>query len=142
MSENEKCLDFASLKTGSIGMSAAYGSFLAEAASYCLHLKRHPNPVNLSLTGDSRFFKPFQWEALSQKYSKTYGDLQEATEYGACGIAIVIALHVTGMLMSNDPRGVLELTFGCTTRRMIRRIFSSAQRAWRSQAYSRATRTR
>ena len=94
---DEHCLNFASLTKGDVGISAAYGSFLAEAASYCLHLKKHANPVRLGLSGDYRSSGTLQWQSVAQSHLKTYGDVQEATEYGAYGIAIVVALYLTGM---------------------------------------------
>jgi len=97
MADIAHTLNFDLLKRGRLGISAAYGSFLAEAAAYCLHLKNHPNPVMLSLTGDHRSSGAFRWGTVNQGHRNTYGDLQEATEYGACGIAVVVALHLTGM---------------------------------------------
>jgi hypothetical protein len=90
-------LNFDRLTEGELGISAVYGSFLAEAAGYCLNLKKHPNPVTLSLTGDDRSSRIFQWSSANRNCHNTYGDLQEATEYGACGIAIIVAVHLTGI---------------------------------------------
>jgi hypothetical protein len=36
------------------------------------------------------------WESLTEQHYRTCADLQEATEYGACGIAILIVREMTG----------------------------------------------
>ena len=96
MTETEGHLNFDLLVSGEAGLTAAYGAFLAEAASHCLHLREHPNPVRLFITGDERSSRMFRWHPVAQGHRSTYGDLQEATEYGAYGIAIIVAMHVTG----------------------------------------------
>src|SRR5207248_1178139 len=87
--------EFAQLKAGLLGVTSAYGSFLAEAASYCLHLKAHPNPVLLMLTGDLSAFGSFRWGIIEEQHKRTWADSQEATEYGAYGVAIVVAVQLT-----------------------------------------------
>ena len=83
------------LKSGSIGMSAVYGAFLAEAASHCLKANRHPDPVALYVTGDDCFVAHLGWCDSAVPDDATWADPQEATEYGAYGIAIVVALPLT-----------------------------------------------
>jgi len=97
MSDSAHTFNFENLRNGGLGISSAYGSFLAEAASYCLHLKKHPNPVRLSLTGSHPSSGILRWNSMSVGFRKTYADLQEATEYGACGIAIVVAVRLIGI---------------------------------------------
>jgi hypothetical protein len=97
MAEIIHILNFDSLSTGQLGVSAAYGSFLSEAASYCLNFNRHPNPVLLSVTGDFSASASFHWSDVDESHSRTYSDLQEATEYGAYGVALVIAVKITGI---------------------------------------------
>ncbi len=88
--------DFEYLKAGKLGITAAYGSFLAEAASFCLYSNEHPNPVLFAVTGDVSTSRNFGWGEVDQQFSRTWADLQEATEYGAYGIAVVIAVDLTG----------------------------------------------
>ena len=76
------------LKDGSPNISTAYGAFLAEAAAHRLALTKHSNPVQLSLTGDLQTAAMLDWEGVEDA---RYTDLQEATEYGAYGVALVIA---------------------------------------------------
>jgi hypothetical protein len=97
MSELRLNLDFERLVAGKLGISSAYGRFLAQAASYCFHLNNHSNPLCLKLSGDKRGSGDFRWEAIDQRDSKTWADSEEATEYGAYGVAIVIAVQMTGI---------------------------------------------
>jgi len=52
MNELGLTLGFDALRKGLLGISAAYGSFLAEVASHCLRRHDHANPVLLCVTGD------------------------------------------------------------------------------------------
>lgn len=83
------------LKNGNVGISAAYGAFLAEAASHCLKANRHLDPVALYVTGDDCFVAPLTWWDFVERGDGTWADLQEATEYGAYGLAIIVALPLT-----------------------------------------------
>lgn len=94
--ENGSSLSFDALKSGCLGISAVYGSFLAEAASHCLQLNDHANPVVLDLTGDVSSSKRLKWSDAIQDDGSTWADSQEATEYGGYGVAIVVALPLTG----------------------------------------------
>jgi len=97
MVDSVHTFSFDSLKNGGLGISSAYGSFLAEAASYCLRLRKHPNPVRLLLTGNYPSSGTFHWDSAAGRFTRTYADLQEGTEYGACAIAIVVAVQLTGI---------------------------------------------
>ncbi len=87
-------LSFETLKKGQLGISAVYGSFLAEAASHCLGWNNHENPVPLDITGDVFTPASLKWNDVNEQKG-TWTDLQEATEYGAYGIAIIVALLLT-----------------------------------------------
>jgi hypothetical protein len=90
-----RALNFDALKSGQLGVSAVYGSFLAEAASRCLRFHVHLNPVLLHVTGDVSASQSLRWDEVSERDEGTWCDLQEATEYGAYGIAIIVALPLT-----------------------------------------------
>lgn len=95
MNETGLALSFDALKDGRLGISAVYGSFLAEAASHCLRRNEHANPVLLSITGDACMPASLSWCKADVPEESTWSDLQEATEYGAYGVAIVVALPLT-----------------------------------------------
>jgi hypothetical protein len=88
---------FDSLQKGDLGVSSAYGSFLAEAASHCLKFKKHLNPVFLHVSGDVQRKADLQWNDTGENLDTTYADLQDATEHGACGVALAVAVKLTGV---------------------------------------------
>ena len=94
MKETAFSLSFDALANGRLGISSRYGSFLAEAAAHCLQCNDHSNPVTLFVTGDVCTAGSLKW--LSPDAAEgTWSDLQEATEYGAYGVAILIVLRLT-----------------------------------------------
>lgn len=89
-------LDFNALRSGKLGISIAYGAFLAEAASYCLGYHEHRNPTIIFVTGDVMTAYTLSRSADREQDERTWADLYEATEYGAYGIGLIIALQLTG----------------------------------------------
>jgi hypothetical protein len=92
---NNYTFSFESLRKGELGLSPTYGSFLAEAASYCLKLKKHLSPVFLHVSGIEQRRADLQWNDAGESFDTTYADLQEATEYGAYGLALAVAVTLT-----------------------------------------------
>lgn len=95
MTDHSVHFDFDALRSGKLGISAIYGSFLAEAASHCLQFHQHENPILLSITGDLTLAGMFAWCDAVELGEATWADLHEATEYGAYGVGIVVALRLT-----------------------------------------------
>jgi hypothetical protein len=95
MNDRSVHFDFGALRTGKLGISTIYGSFLAEAASHCLRFHRHQNPIFLRITGDRTAAGMFAWCDAAELGQATWADLHEATEYGAYGVGIVVALRLT-----------------------------------------------
>jgi hypothetical protein len=95
MNDSRLHLDFDALRNGQVGISATYGSFLAEAASHCLHFHQHQNPTLLSITGDHTTAGTLAWCDAGDLEQTTWADLHEATEYGAYAVGIIVALRLT-----------------------------------------------
>ena len=95
MHETVLSLSFDALKAGSLGISAVYGSFLAEAASHCLQSNDHLNPVIINVTGDICTPGSLKWCELIERDRGSWADSDEAAEYGGYGVAILIALPLT-----------------------------------------------
>jgi len=91
----EPRLSFDKLVSGELGLSPNGGGYFADAASYCLHLNNHSNPVSLAVSGDLSFPATLKWSSIGDVHARTHADLQEAAEYGACAIGIVIAVQLT-----------------------------------------------
>jgi len=85
---------FDSLKEGQLGLSAVYGSFLAEGAAYCLFKNQHTSPCGLVLTVEEPVMAKLTWKEVGAELDSTWADLKEAAEYGAYAIAIVVCLQI------------------------------------------------
>ncbi len=90
-------LHLASLLEGIPAVTPALGGTLAEAAAVCFSNQGHGEVLLLQV----------RWEAephtimlhrllVSEPMLRAYRDLQEATELGACGVAILVVREVTG----------------------------------------------
>jgi hypothetical protein len=97
MAEDLTKFTFEPLKTGEFGLTKDCGTLLAEAAAFCLHHHGHVTPVVFTVGGDSSEFGFLVWDTVTQQHKATYADLPEATEWGACGIAILVATRLTGI---------------------------------------------
>jgi hypothetical protein len=95
MTEGSYRFSFDALTKGELGLTASGGAYFAEAAAYCLHAQRHPNPVRLSLSGDLPGTASLEWASITEAHRRTHADLQEAAEFGACAIGIIIAVQLT-----------------------------------------------
>ena len=90
-------LSLTELAAGIPALTSALGSMLAEAASVCLNVQGHEAPCLLDIQ-----FKTQQYQfylhrmEVSISMLRAYRDLQEATEFGACGVAILLAREVLG----------------------------------------------
>jgi hypothetical protein len=129
---------FEALKAGDFGLTQACGSVLAEAAAFCLYQHKHPTPVVFTVNGDMSQSGFLVWDAVTQQHGATYADLPEATELGACGIAILIATRITGVqFVQRSVRGPGSI-IGWGMVRTITACFSEkhgwkCQESWREE---------
>jgi len=103
---NMKKLDLSILEDGrSTGLSVRYGGFLAEGASVCLDYHAHPQEVLLRVEGviaESFLLSRLIVTDLSRN---SFADLQEALEYGAMGIAVILINTQTGYQVERSYKG-------------------------------------
>jgi hypothetical protein len=81
------------------GLNRTCGTLLAEAAAVCLENREHRTGVTLHLTGVQARQLPMDWPAVNDQARRSHNDLTEATERGACGIAILVVCDLTGMVV-------------------------------------------
>jgi hypothetical protein len=81
---------------GSSSVTAAYAAVLGEAAAVCLDHNCHDSGVLLTVNGVADKTFALNWEELVDAHYATYADLQDATELGAYGVALLIIRDVTG----------------------------------------------
>ncbi len=90
-------LYLASLIEGIPALTPALGGTLAEAAAVCLANQGHGERCLLQVRWQSEqrafiLHRPL----VSEPMRRAYRDLQEATELGACGVAVLVAREITG----------------------------------------------
>jgi hypothetical protein len=88
-------INISELNYGLPTITPAYGQGLAEAAAFCLSKNSHQSSNCIlncikTLKDDIESYQLF-WDDLDPRVESTYGDLEEATEYGAMGIAILLS---------------------------------------------------
>lgn len=94
-----KKINLASLGNGMPGLTAACGSALAESAAVCLEDRAHQIGVNLRIAGMKAEVFQLEWPSVDEQQRRCYKDLQEATERGAYGVAILVVKEVTGKVV-------------------------------------------
>jgi len=90
-------LDLSKLDNGLPGITPNWGGFLSEASSTCLVSQKHVLGVKMDVLGSQKAqFKIF-WNSRVQSTQAfaAWNDEQELTEYGACGIALMLVLELT-----------------------------------------------
>jgi hypothetical protein len=97
MAPRSKPLSLSALARGMEGLSPTKGRELAEAASVCLCHGGHRPEVELVVTGHWQCSRALVFEEPSPQALRAHADLQEATESGACALAIVVARDETGL---------------------------------------------
>jgi hypothetical protein len=97
--------DLVRLEQGFPGVSLAWGNLLAEAGKLCLGYHNHVPGVKLEVAGAIPAVVHLFWNtSLSQQQSCSWADEQEMTEFGACGVAILLMLELTGLAVVRRAR--------------------------------------
>lgn len=97
--EERKVMSLATLADGMPGLNTASGQVLAEAAAVCLEDRKHPSGVRLRRAGLMHKDLHIEWSPVDEQCRRSHADMQEATERGACGLAILVVREATGMVV-------------------------------------------
>jgi len=89
----------AQLSKGMPGLEKAIGMVFANTAAVCLENQSHSPGVLISVDGAIGSNEALTWTPVTQQLRDSYKDLQEATEWGASGIAIVLLEKFTGLVV-------------------------------------------
>lgn len=89
-------LDLNELRNGLPAITPPRGGAMAEAAGVCLESQGHRQGVPFQVTGNINQAHLLNWPFISDQERRTWADLQEATEYGAMGIAALLAKQELG----------------------------------------------
>jgi hypothetical protein len=92
-------INISELNNGLPTITPSYGQEMAEAASFCLQKNSHKSEECIlscikTLKNNTENFQ-LVWDELDLRVESTYGDLDEATEHGAMGLAILLSIKLT-----------------------------------------------
>lgn len=88
------------------GLTSALWEMFSEAASLCLESQRHPLEVTLKLISESTSIDSVTIKRLvvTEKIRRAHNDMQDATEFGAYGIAIMLVRKILGLMVVEKSR--------------------------------------
>jgi hypothetical protein len=95
----KKSMSLTALAIGMPGLTPASGKMLAEAAAVCLEDRQHQPGVKFPQAGLVAEDFHVEWPAVDDQCRRCYADMQEATERGACGVAILVVKEATGLVV-------------------------------------------
>ncbi len=85
------------LKSGAPGLTSGVGEALAQAASVCLEDQGHSSPTPMLISGEVTGSATLEWDPTSDQIRRCWNNDDEATEYGACAIASLLAPELSGL---------------------------------------------
>ena len=92
-------LDLNELGDGLPAITPSFGTALAEAAGVCLESQGHELLTQITIRGHVSVEHPLVWPRVTEQTRMTWNDPEEATEYGATGIAVLLARQELGYLV-------------------------------------------
>lgn len=96
MTATMRGINLSDLATGCPALTPAIGMVFAEAAAICLKDRGHTNSIILKISGDVSDQLSLTTIEVDDQISRSHNDLQDATEAGACGIAILLVRKLKG----------------------------------------------
>ena len=78
------------------GITRVKGNNLAQAGAICLESQGHQQGVRLMVQGYVSNSYPLSWTPANNQARRTWNDPNEATEAGAIGIAVLVAIREIG----------------------------------------------
>lgn len=87
------------LSNGMPGLEKAIGMVFANTAAVCLENQSHSPGVLISVDGTFSSKEGLMWTLVTRQMRDSYKDLQEATEWGASGVAIALLEKFTGLVV-------------------------------------------
>lgn len=89
----------------STGLSVRNGAFLAEAASVCLHSHKHDITMEFKVEGYIEGTYELSRLDVNEIAISSFGDLEEAVQFGAMGIAVMLIHNSTGWKVTRSWKG-------------------------------------
>ena len=105
MEETPLLIDLNSLFSGRVGLTPSEGGHLAECAVVCYDRSGHSALPALEVAGRVERRFALSGPLITNRMRRSYGDIQEATEYGACGIAALVVEACEGLtILERAPK--------------------------------------
>jgi hypothetical protein len=96
--ENDRVvLDLRQLSKGIPALTAAMGAVHAQNAAVCLENQGHDQSCQLAVPADQERKYWLRRHRVTKQMRRAYADSREATDRGACGIAILVVREMTGL---------------------------------------------
>jgi hypothetical protein len=99
-----KRLNLVDLPTSCPLLTETAGQFMADAAAVCLAEQGHGSEVVLRVAGDFQASYFLERPDVTVPMRASY-DVEEATEFGACGVAILVMRDLTGLTVQRAFKG-------------------------------------
>ncbi|HVR96404.1 MAG TPA: hypothetical protein VMW27_07310 [Thermoanaerobaculia bacterium] len=93
--QTRRALHLLSLSEGRPGLTPAWGTVMAEAASVCFEDQGHGESPLLSVDGDFIEVFTVHRPSVDEQMRRSHADVDRATENGACGVSILAVQALT-----------------------------------------------
>jgi hypothetical protein len=90
-------VDLRDLRKGLPYLTPAVGAWMAEAGAICLEHHGHCPGVCISLIGSHEAVFELTWRACNEQTRRCWSDLNEAGEFGACGLSFLFLRATTDL---------------------------------------------
>ena len=92
------------LSKGLPAITSEFGAVLAQAGAVCFEDQNHPRGVELKVDGTFQAKYKVFWQDVTDQMRRTFNDPDLATEWGACGVALLLLLDLTEYTVINTSR--------------------------------------
>jgi len=92
------------LHRGSPGVTPEIGGYFAQAAAVCFESQNHASGIRMTVDGDFDSIFIISWDNTTDQMRRSLADMQNATEFGAYGIAALIIENLTSLTIVEKSR--------------------------------------
>lgn len=96
-------LELNELRKGMPGVTPIVGAALAEAAAVCLQEMEHSSGIEMKVGGLEQAVQ-ILWPEVDEQAFRAWRDEETATEYGACGIGVMLIKTFTDFTVIEQAR--------------------------------------
>jgi hypothetical protein len=94
---NSRTILLSDLNQGVRNLTPVRGAAFCEAGAVCLASQGHQSGVGLQIAGIAEEEFTLLYPAVTEKMRQSWSDEREATDNGACGVAILLMRELTGL---------------------------------------------